>query len=92
MEQWIYPSWRSLPLIPSNSALSELGRHGMTLGEVNEVLVAGYDCSESKRKTGVFEKCLRRKKELVKVVVAKSYNYSLKTECWVVTHVGVVSV
>lgn len=83
----IYPEWKGLPIIPSDAAMRELFASRMDLIDVKEVLESGYDCAGSKRKEGVVEKCIDKKGEMIKVVVARGYNYTLKTECWVVTHV-----
>ena len=68
--------------------MNELMRCGMLLEDVARVLRDGFDCSRSKRKKGTLEKCVRKGKKTLKVVVAKSFNYSLNTECWVLIHVG----
>lgn len=91
-ERWLYPLWQSLPLIPSHSAMNELWRYYLTLEDVKHVLEEGYDCSESRRKRGIIERCLRKDGKIIKVVVASSYNHSFSTDCWVITHVGLVHV
>jgi hypothetical protein len=84
---FIYPEWKGLPIIPSDAAMRELFDSKMDLIDVKEILELGYDCAKSKRKKEVLERCLERKGKSIKVVVAKGYNYSLKTDCWVVIHV-----
>ena len=84
---FIYPKWKSLPIIPSNAAMRELYDSKMDLNDVKEILELGHDCVKGKRKKEVLERCLEKKGRRVKVVVAKGYNYSLKTDCWVVIHV-----
>lgn len=70
--------------------MNELWKNYLNLEDAKRVLEEGYGCAEGKRKEGVFEKCLERKGRIVKVVVARSYNYSLQTECWLIIHVGTV--
>jgi len=83
----IYPTWKGLPVIPTKSALNELIKYYMDLGDVVRILELGH--VSRKRKKGTIEKCLNRKDEVIKVVVVQSYNYSLKIDCWVIKHVGV---
>jgi hypothetical protein len=81
--------WRGKALKLSNHAYRELFSHHMTLYDVLEVLERGYDCSRSRRKKGVIERCLRTKSGLTRVVVAESYNHDEEMEIWLVIHVGV---
>ncbi len=90
-EKWVYPLWRGFPLIPSDSAAAELWRYYLDLHDIVGVLEEGYDCAESRRLKGVFEKCLKRRDKVIKAVVVLDYNRFLRTECWLLKHVGVVS-
>jgi hypothetical protein len=83
---FVYPGWKGLPIIPSDATMRELFDSKMDLLDVKEILELGYDCAESKREEGIIERCLDKKGKIIKVVVAKGYNYSLKTDCWVVVH------
>lgn len=83
----IYPVWQGLPIIPSDTAMRELFSLKLDLLDVKEILESGYDCAESGRKENIIEKCLGKKGKVIKVVIAKGYNYSLKTECWVIIHI-----
>lgn len=85
----IYPKFKGLPIIPSASADRELAKLNLLLSEAVIVLEEGFACSRSKRKKDVLERCVRKGKKTLKVVAAKSYNYSLETECWLLIHVGV---
>ncbi|MBI4210602.1 MAG: hypothetical protein HY544_03805 [Candidatus Diapherotrites archaeon] len=69
--------------------MNEMMRCGLALEDVSEVLEAGFDCSRSARKEGTLERCVKRGKKTLKVVVVKSVNYTLSTDCWILTHVGV---
>ena len=86
---FLYPEYLGMPIIPSRTAMSELMRCNMDLEDVAEMLELGFDCSRSNRKEGTLERCVKRGKKTLKVVAVKSYNYSLQTECWVLTHAGV---
>lgn len=85
----IYPKFEGLPIIPSAAADKELAKQNMLLSEIVKVLEEGYDCSRSKRKKDVLERCIKQGKKTRKAVVAKSYNYTLDSECWLLIHVGV---
>ena len=86
---FIYPKYLGLPIIPSRTAMNELMMCDLALEDVAEVLETGFDCSRSARKEGTLERCVKRGKKTLKVVVVKSVNYTLSTECWVLTHAGV---
>lgn len=68
--------------------MNELMKYGIDLYAVKQVLEEGYDCAESKRAKGVYEKCLKKRAKIIKVVVADGYNIVFKTECRVVVHVA----
>ncbi|WP_456474230.1 hypothetical protein [Candidatus Pyrohabitans sp.] len=80
--------WRGLPVIPSRTALEEMYREDLLIHDVVEILENGYDCARSRRKRDVIERCVDRKSKTLKAVVAKSYNYDMESEVWVITHVG----
>ena len=83
----VYPRWKCLPVIPTKAAMSELYKLCMGLEDVVEILENG-EPSGARRKKGTHEICLARRGKPVKVVVALSYNFSLKTDCRVLVHVG----
>ena len=85
----INPTYKELPLIPTRAAMKELFDLGMDLFNDAEILDDGYDCYRSKRKTGTLEKCVDKGGKTIKVVVVQSYNHSLDTDVWAITHVGV---
>ncbi|MBU1487029.1 ArsA family ATPase [bacterium] len=62
---------------------------GMDLFDVCVILENGYNCSGSKRKKNVVERCIDRKRKTYKVVVAKSYNYSREEDIWLLIHAGI---
>ncbi len=85
----IYPHYNGLPVIPSAAADDEMARLNKDLIEILEILQYGYDCARSKRKKNILEKCMGFGNKTIKVVVAMTYNNFYKTECWLITHVGV---
>jgi len=84
----IEPRWRGAPLAPTRSAMGGLLKYGMDLNDALKVLEEGEDCCEGGRKEGVFERCLRGKEGITKVVVAESRDQHNKRDCWAVVHVG----
>ena len=67
---------------------------GYGLYDALEVLEQGYPCSASKRKKNIEEKCLRRGRKEIKVVVAlitHTYEDRYVETFWRVIHFGVIS-
>lgn len=87
----VYPLFLDLPLIPTRSAMTELYNESLDLYAVLDVLECGYDCPRGRRSKGIIERCLDKGRKTIRVVVAKSFNYSLDSEVWVITHVGITS-
>jgi len=87
----IYPLFQDLPLIPSRSAMTELYDNNLDLTDVLNVLEQGYDCPKGKRSKEIIERCLDQKRKTIRVVIAKSFNYHLDSEVWVIIHVGVTT-
>ena len=93
----MYPIYQGLPIITvqtrkgQKNVLDELLRHGMDLDDVTEILQEGYDCSRSKRRKGVVEKCIDRGGKTIKVVVQRGFIELDGQECWEVIHVGAFS-
>ena len=80
--------WRGLEVRYSRAAYYEMARHGLAPFEVIEVLENGFETG--RRSEGVVEKCLRRKKGLLKVVACESRDYSSGENVWVVAHIAVM--
>jgi hypothetical protein len=85
----IEPSHKGFPLVLTRSAMKELFDLGLDLVKMAEVLDDGYDCYRSRRKKGTLERCVDRSGKTIKVVAVLSYNHSLRTEVWAITHVCV---
>ena len=54
----------------------------ISLFDVENILKTGFDCSRSKRKKDKFEKCIRKGRKFIKVVVVDTGQHL------VITHVG----
>ncbi len=86
----IYPTWKKHPLIPTLSATRELLKLNMDIYDVLEILEKGFDCAKSKRKQEVFERCVKKKNKIFKVVVVKDEWRWSGEKVWTITHVGVL--
>jgi hypothetical protein len=71
----------------TEKAYREMAALGMDLYDVKEILENGFDCSRSKRRKGIEEKCLEKKGETIKAVVEKMTSKS-GIEYWRIRHVG----
>lgn len=78
----VYPLFLDLPLVPTRCAMTELYNENLDLNAVLDVLERGYDCPRSRRSKEIIERCLDRGRKTIRVVVAKSFNFSLDTEVW----------
>lgn len=65
-----------------SGVLSELEEESLDLDDVVEILEVGFDCSSSKRKETIIEKCLQKKDRIIKIVVLETNEY------WLLRHVG----
>ncbi|MBI2676055.1 MAG: hypothetical protein HYX24_06360 [Candidatus Aenigmarchaeota archaeon] len=69
-EPSVYPHYQDRPIIPSHMSQREMDSLRMDLWKVKEILEGGYDCSVSRRKPNIIEKCIRKKGKEIRVVVA----------------------
>jgi type II secretory pathway component PulF len=67
--------WNGKPLIPTKHALDEMDNAGIDMYKAVEILDEGFDCSRSKRKANVVERCITRGNKVLKVVVADVGSY-----------------
>ena len=64
--------YNGLRIEPTLSASRELMQYSMDLYDVLGVLENGYDCSASRRKSSIIEKCLKKGDKEYKVVLAET--------------------
>ncbi len=83
-------NWRGRMLRFTNAAYWELYKNGLSPDDVIEVLDNGYDFPRKQRREGIYEKCLRKGCEIIKVVVAESYSFDIKETVWAVVKIMVV--
>lgn len=85
---YIFPTYKGLRIVVSKRAVDrELSELRLDLWDVKEILEIGFDCSRSKRKENIEEKCIRIGNKVIKVVVEKS---EVEMEdVWKLRHVGI---
>ena len=88
------PTYKGLPVITvqtrkgQKNVVDELVEYGMDLNDVADVLNEGYNCSRSKRRKGVLEKCIDKGNKTIKVVVQRGNIELDGQDCWELIHVG----
>lgn len=82
------PAWQGLQLKNTKASYHELEELGMDLSNVVNILENGYDCSRSKRREDLYERCVNWYNKTIKVVVVKTFDTDLDAWVWVVLHVG----
>ena len=68
--------------MPTRSAQTEMFDNGISLIDVENIIESGFDCYRSKREKNKLEKCIRKGKRIIKVVVVDT------GEHLVIIHVG----
>ena len=72
-----FPKYQNKEIKATKSASEEMWHLKKDLSDVLEILEKGYDCSTSKRKANVLEKCITKGKDIFKAVVADCGDYFL---------------
>lgn len=88
----IFPEWKRKKILPVRKAHHELENLGLLLIDVVKVLEYGYDCPRAKRKKGTIERCLRKGKKVVRVVVKEgvfTYPDGYIEDVWWLIHVSI---
>ena len=86
--------YNGLRIEPTLSASRELMNEGKDLNDVLEILEGGYDCSASKRKYNIMEKCLKKGDKEYKAVVAETevtYPDNYTEKIWRLIHFGKIT-
>ena len=73
----IFPRYQNKEIKATKNSSEELWQLKKDLWDVLKILENGYDCSSSKRKANIIEKCLRKGKLIFKAVVADCGGYFL---------------
>ena len=74
--------YQNKPINSTKRASQELWQLGLDLDDILVILEKGYDCSASKRKKEVIEKCIAKGKKIIKIVLIDCESY------WLLIHVG----
>lgn len=72
-----FPRYQKRYIKATKNAAEELWQFKKDLWDVLEILEIGYDCSRSKRKANILEKCIRKGDNVFKAVVVDLDNYFL---------------
>jgi hypothetical protein len=72
-----FPRYLKKEIKATKNAANELWRFKKDLWDILEILENGYDCSRSKRKINVLEKCVRKGNNIFKAVVVDLNDYLL---------------
>lgn len=84
----IFPTYKELEIaVMSRIVDKELAETRLDLWDVKEILENGFDCSRSKRKANIEEKCIRVGDKIIKVV-AELVESENGIEFWELRHVG----
>ncbi len=73
----VFPRYQNKEIKATKKAAEELWQCNKDLGNVLEILEEGYDCSTSKRKKNVLERCIQKGKDVFKAVIVDCGNYFL---------------
>ncbi len=76
-------------VVLSKAAERELFDLCLRVTQAVDVLEHGFDCSRSKRKREVIEKCLRKGDKILRVVGVYDYNRMMGCEVLVIIHVSI---
>jgi len=73
----LFPRYQDKELKATKNASEELWHLKKDIWDVLEILRDGYDCSRSKRKGNVLEKCIQKGNDVFKAVVVDVGGYFL---------------
>ncbi len=71
----LFPKYQEKEIKATKTASEEMWQLNKDLWDVHEVLEKGYDCSTSKRKPNILERCIRKGKFIFKAVVVDCGDY-----------------
>ena len=73
----LFPKYQDKEIKATKTASDEMWHLKKDLWDVLDILERGYDCSTSRRKVNVIEKCIRKEKDIFKAVVVDCGDYLL---------------
>lgn len=86
--------YKGYRILPTLSASRELVEHGYSIYDVVNILENGYDCSASKRRANIEEKCLKKGNKEIKAVIALTtvtYPDKFTEAVWRLVHFGITT-
>ncbi|MFH0837242.1 MAG: hypothetical protein V1870_03885 [Candidatus Aenigmatarchaeota archaeon] len=82
--------YRNVPIRAiTEAAVREAEQLSLTLDDISKLLEESYNCAESKRKTGIEERCVRTNGNILKIVIELRTSMS-GFEYWRIRHLGFV--
>jgi hypothetical protein len=85
------PLWQGRAIrVFRRAVMHELVELGMDLWDIVEILEKGFECGRGVRKKGIVERCIRKGRKIVKVVVEEGEELldEKRVDIWVLRHVG----
>lgn len=85
------PTWQGRAIrIFGRTVMHELVQQNMDLWDVVEILKEGFDCKRSMRRKDIIERCMRKGRKVVKVVVQEGEELlgKKRVRIWILRHVG----
>lgn len=80
--------YKSVPIrTATRKGQNDMYKLNFSFGDVEKILIEGHDCPHVKRKPNIEERCIRKDKKLIKVVVEKIISTS-GFPYWRIRHVG----
>mgnify|MGYP001614017211 CR=1 FL=1 len=73
----IFPRYQNKDLKATKNSSEELWQLKKDLWDVLKILEKGYECSASRRKANIIEKCIKKGNDIFKAVVADCDDYFL---------------
>ncbi|GEM_PF-1733554 len=90
LKKILMPAYRNVPLRAiTESAVNEAAELGMNLDDIANLLEESYECSDSKRKEGIEERCVRKRHRVLKIVIELRTSRS-GFEYWRIRQIGFV--
>lgn len=72
-----FPRYQKKEIKATKDAAEEIWHLKKDLRDILEILEKGYDCSRSKRKKNILERCIRKGNKIFKAVAVDCNNYFL---------------
>lgn len=85
------PEYKDIPIRAiTEKAFRELEKLKLSLEDVDKLLKESYDCSKSRRKRNIQERCVRKNGKVLKIVIELKVSKTLFEKYWRIRHVSFV--